>query len=100
MPPQLTHLGTGSFGLSEHPEQEVQEASLFQAFATCKSLTCLSGFRDFVQDYLATIHPWGFLRLLRAVVFAPTHDVLCYCKDLMVHALLDSSLFHLILISS
>ncbi|KAJ4950833.1 hypothetical protein NE237_027665 [Protea cynaroides] len=39
MAPQLTHLGTGSFGLLEHPEQEVQEASLFQAFATCKSLT-------------------------------------------------------------
>ncbi|KAJ4963427.1 hypothetical protein NE237_023366 [Protea cynaroides] len=55
--PQLTHLGTGSFGLLDHPEQEVQEANLFQAFATCKSLTCLSGFRDFVQDYLPTIHP-------------------------------------------
>ncbi|KAJ4966141.1 hypothetical protein NE237_017990 [Protea cynaroides] len=56
--PRLTHLGTGSFSLSEHPAQEEQEAaSLAAAFAACKSLICLSGFRDIVPDYLPTIHP-------------------------------------------
>ena len=51
--PQLTHLGTGSFSASEL-DQELDFAS---AFASCKSLVCLSGFREFWADYLPAIYP-------------------------------------------
>lgn len=52
--PQLTHLGTGSFSPSDEDDQEPDYAS---AFAACKSLVCLSGFRDIVADYLPAIYP-------------------------------------------
>ncbi|KHN08256.1 Transport inhibitor response 1-like protein [Glycine soja] len=51
--PQLTHLGTGSFSASEL-DQELDFAS---AFAACKSLVCLSGFREIWPDYLPAIYP-------------------------------------------
>lgn len=51
--PQLTHLGTGSFSASEL-DQELDFAS---AFASCKSLVCLSGFREIWPDYLPAIYP-------------------------------------------
>nr|DAD22057.1 TPA_asm: hypothetical protein HUJ06_023520 [Nelumbo nucifera] len=54
--PQLTHLGTGSFSTLDNPAQVDQEPDL-SAFATCKSLVCLSGFRDIVPDYLSAIYP-------------------------------------------
>eukprot|EP01018_Ginkgo_biloba_P032603 Gb_35123 [translate_table: standard] len=51
--PQLTHLGTGSFYNDFIPEQ----ATVLQAaFNNCKSLQCLSGFREVVQEYLPTIY--------------------------------------------
>lgn len=53
--PQLTHLGTGSFSPSENPGD--QEPDLESAFAACRSLVCLSGFRETVPDYLPAVYP-------------------------------------------
>lgn len=53
--PQLTHLGTGSFSPSENPGD--QEPDLVSAFAACRSLICLSGFRETVPDYLPAVYP-------------------------------------------
>lgn len=57
--PQLTHLGTGSFSLSDLVPEGDQEPELdyASAFAACKSLVCLSGFREMVPDYLPAIYP-------------------------------------------
>lgn len=54
--PQLTHLGTGSFS-SPDLVQGDQEVDLHSAFGGCRSLVCLSGFRDVVPDYLPAIVP-------------------------------------------
>lgn len=55
--PQLTHLGTGSFSPSEIVAQGEQEPDYVSAFAACKSLVCLSGFREIVPHYLRAIVP-------------------------------------------
>ncbi|XP_068312676.1 transport inhibitor response 1-like protein [Pyrus communis] len=55
--PQLTHLGTGSFNLSEGMAQGDQELDYVSAFAACKSLVCLSGFREILLDYIPAIFP-------------------------------------------
>ncbi|KAK1406822.1 hypothetical protein QVD17_38430 [Tagetes erecta] len=61
--PQLTHLGTGSFSpleIDAQPHQlqaDNQEPDYASAFAACRSIVCLSGFRDIVPDYLPTIFP-------------------------------------------
>ncbi|MBA0747305.1 hypothetical protein Gogos_004228 [Gossypium gossypioides] len=55
--PQLTHLGTGSFSPSEIAGQGDQEPDYVTAFAACKSLICLSGFREIIPDYLPAIYP-------------------------------------------
>ncbi|KAJ8771602.1 hypothetical protein K2173_026779 [Erythroxylum novogranatense] len=55
--PQLTHLGTGSFSPSEDVAQSEQELDYISAFSACKSLICLSGFREIVADYLPAIYP-------------------------------------------
>ncbi|PPD67343.1 hypothetical protein GOBAR_DD35782 [Gossypium barbadense] len=55
--PQLTHLGTGSFSPSEIAGQGDQEPDYVTAFAACKSLVCLSGFREIIPDYLPAIYP-------------------------------------------
>ncbi|KAK8642740.1 hypothetical protein V6N13_012073 [Hibiscus sabdariffa] len=55
--PQLTHLGTGSFSPSEIAGQGDQEPDYVNAFAACKSLVCLSGFREIIPDYLPAIYP-------------------------------------------
>lgn len=55
--PQLTHLGTGSFRPSEDVTQGEQEADYVSAFASCKSLVCLSGFREIIPDFLPAIYP-------------------------------------------
>lgn len=55
--PQLTHLGTGSFNLSEGMAQGDQELDYVSAFAACKSLVCLSGFREILLDYIPAIYP-------------------------------------------
>jgi hypothetical protein len=55
--PQLTHLGTGSFSQSEDVAQGELELDYGSAFAACKSLVCLSGFREIIPDYLPAIYP-------------------------------------------
>ncbi|CDP12732.1 unnamed protein product [Coffea canephora] len=55
--PQLTHLGTGSFGPGEIVAQGEQEPDYVSAFAACKSLVCLSGFREINAHYLPAIVP-------------------------------------------
>lgn len=55
--PQLTHLGTGSFGPGDIVAQGEQEPDYVSAFAACKSLVCLSGFRDIHPRYLPAIVP-------------------------------------------
>ncbi|CAI9116194.1 OLC1v1017282C1 [Oldenlandia corymbosa var. corymbosa] len=55
--PQLTHLGTGSFSFSEDLLVGEQEPDYESAFAACKSLVCLSGFREIILEYLPAIVP-------------------------------------------
>lgn len=62
--PQLSDLGTGSFSPFEidgQPHQQEgddnQEPDYASAFAACRSIVGLSGFRDIVPDYLPTIFP-------------------------------------------
>ncbi|KAF5809634.1 putative leucine-rich repeat domain superfamily [Helianthus annuus] len=58
--PQLTHLGTGSFNpLVEINQQQGdhQEPDYAAAFAACKSIVCLSGFREIAPEYFPTIVP-------------------------------------------
>ncbi|XP_068642590.1 transport inhibitor response 1-like protein isoform X2 [Aristolochia californica] len=56
--PHLTHLGTGSFSPAADPGQgDQQELDLSAAFSTCKAITCLSGFKDILPDYLPAITP-------------------------------------------
>ncbi|KAG9450772.1 hypothetical protein H6P81_010737 [Aristolochia fimbriata] len=55
--PQLTHLGTGSFSSPDAGQGDQQEVDLSAAFSTCKAITCLSGFRDILPDYLPAITP-------------------------------------------
>jgi hypothetical protein len=55
--PQLTHIGTGSFSAPEGVAQDDPEPDYTAAFAACKSLVCLSGFREILADYLPAIHP-------------------------------------------
>lgn len=55
--PQLTHLGTGSFSPSEDVSQGEQEQDYVSAFAACRSLVCLSGFREITPDYLPAVYP-------------------------------------------
>ncbi|XP_071737662.1 transport inhibitor response 1-like protein [Rutidosis leptorrhynchoides] len=52
--PQLTHLGTGSFGQFEGDNQELDSRA---SFAACKSVVCLSGFREIAPEYLPMIYP-------------------------------------------
>uniref|UniRef100_A0A0A0LE11 Transport inhibitor response 1-like protein n=1 Tax=Cucumis sativus TaxID=3659 RepID=A0A0A0LE11_CUCSA len=55
--PRLTHLGTGSFSTSEAVVHGDSEPDFASAFAACKSLVCLSGFKDILPDYLPCIYP-------------------------------------------
>ncbi|KAJ4850276.1 hypothetical protein Tsubulata_044506 [Turnera subulata] len=55
--PQLTHLGTGSFGTLDDAAHGEQEPDYVSAFAACKSLICLSGFRVIGAEYLPAIYP-------------------------------------------
>ncbi|XP_057532682.1 transport inhibitor response 1-like protein [Amaranthus tricolor] len=55
--PQLTHLGTGSFSPSEVWLPAQEDFDYRAAFAGCKSLVCLSGFREVVSTFLPSIQP-------------------------------------------
>ncbi|XP_009763830.1 transport inhibitor response 1-like protein [Nicotiana tabacum] len=53
--PQLTNLGTGSFGPSLLIDE--QDPDYASAFSACKSIVCLSGFREIAPEYLPAIYP-------------------------------------------
>jgi len=55
--PQLTHLGTGSFSATEPGVVGELEPDYTAAFEACRSLVCLSGFREIWADYLPAIYP-------------------------------------------
>ncbi|WOH02690.1 hypothetical protein DCAR_0522079 [Daucus carota subsp. sativus] len=59
--PQLTHLGTGSYGPLEDLEDPLPANELrdhvSSAFAASKSLVCLSGFREIVPYFLPAVYP-------------------------------------------
>uniref|UniRef100_A0A7C9AVV3 F-box domain-containing protein n=1 Tax=Opuntia streptacantha TaxID=393608 RepID=A0A7C9AVV3_OPUST len=93
--PQITHLGTGSFSPSEASQQAEQELDYRAAFATCKSLVCLSGFRDIAPEYLPAISPvcanLTSLNLSYANVSAEQlRSVICYCYNLQTFWVLDT----------
>lgn len=84
--PQLTHLGTGSFSANENVDQEPDYAS---AFAACRSLVCLSGFREIWPDYLPAIYPvcsnLTSLNFSYADVNAEQlKSVICHCHKLQI----------------
>ncbi|XP_023524117.1 transport inhibitor response 1-like protein [Cucurbita pepo subsp. pepo] len=93
--PQLTHLGTGSFCNPEamiHGEPEPDYAA---AFAACKSLVCLSGFKDILPDYLPCIYPacanLTTLNLSYANISAEQlKPVISHCHKLQTFWALDS----------
>lgn len=53
--PQLTSLGTGSFSRGDQSQQEPPDYAA--AFRACKSVVCLSGFRELMPEYLPAILP-------------------------------------------
>lgn len=56
--PQLTDLGTGSYSPSENPVSADQElVRVSSAFAACRSLVSLSGFRELVPYFLPAVYP-------------------------------------------
>ncbi|XP_027329879.1 transport inhibitor response 1-like protein [Abrus precatorius] len=94
--PQLTHLGTGSFSASEPVviggDQEPDYAAAFEA---CRSLVCLSGFREILADYLPVIYPvcanLTSLNLSYADVNAQQlRSVIRHCHKLQIFWVLDS----------
>ncbi|CAL5384016.1 unnamed protein product [Camellia sinensis] len=94
--PQLTHLGTGSFSPSEIAAQgDHQEPDYVSAFAACKSLVCLSGFREIIPDYLPAIYP--VCANLTSLNFSYANinaeqlkSVICHCHKLQIFWVLDS----------
>ncbi|GAB4861325.1 Transport inhibitor response 1-like [Ancistrocladus abbreviatus] len=93
--PQLTHLGTGSFKPQENWVHGDQEPDYRAAFAACKSLVCLSGFREVVPDYLPVIHPvcanLTSLNFSYANVNAEEFkSVICHCHKLQTLWVLDT----------
>ncbi|KAK9758290.1 hypothetical protein RND81_01G220900 [Saponaria officinalis] len=55
--PQLTHLGTGSFSPSENAQDAELQLDYKAAFAACRSIVCLSGFREIAPEFLPAIYP-------------------------------------------
>lgn len=94
--PQITHLGTGSFSPSEITQQAEQELDYRAAFAACKSLVCLSGFREIAPEYLPAILPvcanLTSLNLSYANINAEQlRSVICYCHNLQTFWVLDTA---------
>ncbi|XP_010530111.1 PREDICTED: transport inhibitor response 1-like protein [Tarenaya hassleriana] len=54
--PQITSIGTGSFSPDNMPDPEL-ETDYASAFRACKSIVCLSGFRELMPEYLPAIYP-------------------------------------------
>ncbi|CAH9129894.1 unnamed protein product [Cuscuta epithymum] len=93
--PQLTHLGTGSFRPEEGDGEQEEELNYASAFAACKSLVCLSGFREILPDYLPSIYPVCANLTTLNFSFADINAeqlkaVICHCHKLQVFWVLDS----------
>ncbi|CAH9129897.1 unnamed protein product [Cuscuta epithymum] len=94
--PQLTHLGTGSFRPSEEGDgEQEEELNYASAFAACKSLVSLSGFREIHPDYLPSIYPICANLTTLNFSFADINAeqlkaVICHCHKLQVLWVLDS----------
>ncbi|KAK1406723.1 hypothetical protein QVD17_38331 [Tagetes erecta] len=94
--PQLTHLGTGSFSPPEQNHYENnRELDYVSAFAACRSIVCLSGFREIAPDYLPAIVPvcanLTSLNLSYANIDAEQlKPVIRHCHKLQVFWVLDS----------
>nr|XP_043637365.1 transport inhibitor response 1-like protein [Erigeron canadensis] len=95
--PQLTHLGTGSFCVLEMVDQQEdnQEPDYGSAFAACRSIVCLSGFREIAPEYLPTIYPvcanLTSLNLSYANIdAAQLKPVIRLCHNLQIFWALDS----------
>lgn len=54
--PQLTSLGTGSFSRGDQSDEQ-GPPDYAAAFRACKSVVCLSGFRELMPEYLPAILP-------------------------------------------
>ncbi|XP_024972758.1 transport inhibitor response 1-like protein [Cynara cardunculus var. scolymus] len=96
--PQLTHLGTGSFApLEIAGQQQVdnREPDYGSAFAACRSIVCLSGFREISPEHLPAIFPVSAnltsLNLSYANIDADQlRPVIRHCHKLQVFWALDS----------
>lgn len=100
--PQLTHLGTGSFA-PEILAQGEQEPDYISAFAACKSLVCLSGFREIVPEYLPAIVPvcanLTSLNLSYANISAEQlKSVICHCHKLQTFWVCDRNFAEILLL--
>ncbi|KAK9080832.1 hypothetical protein SSX86_000590 [Deinandra increscens subsp. villosa] len=94
--PQLTHLGTGSFSpLEESNNENTRETDYVSAFAACRSIVGLSGFREIAPEYLPAIIPvcanLTSLNLSYANIDAEQlKPVIRHCHKLQVFWVLDS----------
>ncbi|KAM0018305.1 putative leucine-rich repeat domain superfamily, transport inhibitor response 1 [Helianthus debilis subsp. tardiflorus] len=95
--PRLTHLGTGSFSPSEEQplNDNSRESDYLSAFAACRSIVCLSGFREIAPEYLPAIVPicanLTSLNLSYANIDAEQlKPVIRLCHKLQVFWVLDS----------
>ncbi|KAK1435457.1 hypothetical protein QVD17_01220 [Tagetes erecta] len=94
--PQLTHLGTGSYSPVEQQENDNSRVSDYvSAFAACKSIVCISGFREIAPEYLPAIVPvcanLTSLNLSYANINAEQlKPVIRHCHKLQVFWALDS----------
>ncbi|KAL2892881.1 Transport inhibitor response 1-like protein [Bienertia sinuspersici] len=93
--PQLTHLGTGSFTPSEIWIPAHQDLDFGAAFAACKSLVCLSGFREIAPVFLPSIYP--VCANLTSLNFSYANlnaeelsSVICHCHNLQTFWVLDT----------
>ncbi|OVA04126.1 Leucine-rich repeat [Macleaya cordata] len=93
--PHLTHLGTGSFSSVDPLTQGDEGQKLFSAFASSRSLLCLSGFRDIVPEYLPAIYPVCANLISLNFSYAnidaeQLKSVICHCHNLQSLWVLDS----------
>lgn len=94
--PQLTHLGTGSFSTPDqfHGDSN-SESDYVSAFAACRSIVCVSGFRDIAPEYLPCMIPvcsnLTSLNLSYANINAEQlKPVIRHCHKLQVFWVLDT----------
>ncbi|XP_038972722.1 F-box protein FBX14-like isoform X2 [Phoenix dactylifera] len=96
--PQLSDLGTGSFGEGGEVgegEGEVEVADLEAAFAASRSLVCLSGFRNHAPQFIPAIYPVCAnlisLNLGYSVITAEELEpVIIHCHNLQTFWVLDT----------